>query len=208
MVIAGPRALPNGTTVIDRITYTPHAEPGLDQLWDVSTDGGATFPSIAFLGTYVPQPGVVPAAEVTVGGCATAAYHAVDFLLGAWRIWTDDGKYVGKTEFSSELSNCLVLQTGKGQAGYESKAFLAFGRLAGLWRLTHVGSDGERLFLAGTAAGGSLVLQGTELEDGTPSLVKLTYAPVNADLVTQRWERSRDNGSTWELVANYELRRQ
>jgi hypothetical protein len=208
MVISGARTLASGTTLIDRITYTPLPGGEMRQFWDASTDGGQTFPIISFDGLYAPRPHVVPAPEVQVSTCSGAPYHAADFLLGDWLIWTLEGDFVGKTAFSSELSNCLLLQTTKGRAGYEAKAFLAYGRLAALWRLTHVGSDGERLFLEGTASAGSLVLRGREVDGGVPSLVRLTYAVVNPDLVTQRWERSVNDGSSWETVALFELRRQ
>jgi hypothetical protein len=122
-------------------------------------------------------------------------------------IRTEDGNYVGKTEFASHLSNCVLQQTTRGRAGYEAKAFLAYGRLVAQWRLTHVGSDGERVFLVGTTGTGTLTLEGSELVDGVPSVLRLTYAAVDADRVLQRWERSIDNGSTWETTATFELAR-
>lgn len=208
MVISGARTLASGATVIDRIAYTPLAGGAVRQFWDVSLDGGQTFPIVSFDGLYSPRPVVTPAMEVTLASCSTAPYHAADFLLGEWKIRTPGGDYVGKVEFSSELSNCLILQTTKGRAGYESKAFLAYGRLVGLWRLTHVGSDGERLFLEGTVAAGSLVLQGPEVDGGVTYLVRVTYTPVDDDRVTQRWERSADGGSSWQELAVFDLTRQ
>jgi hypothetical protein len=207
MVIAGPRTLANGTVVIDRIAYTPLAGGAMRQFWDVSTDGGQTFPIVSFDGLYTPQPIVVPATEVAVTACSTAPYHAADFLLGEWMIRTPGGDYVGKTELTPQLSNCLLQQTTKGRDGYEAKAFLAYGRLVALWRLTHVGSDGERLFLSGTAGAGTLVLQGSEIVGGVPSLVRLTYTAVDGDRLSQRWERSTNNGTTWEPTATFDLTR-
>jgi hypothetical protein len=51
MRMTGPdRKTPQGT-VRDRITWTPHADGSVEQRWDTSTDGGATW-STGFVGTY------------------------------------------------------------------------------------------------------------------------------------------------------------
>ena len=207
IVIAGPRQQPNGATVIDRIAYTPLPGGEVRQFWDISSDGGETFPVVTFDGLYAPTPVVRPAAEVPLASCATAPYHAADFLLGEWMIRTPDGDYVGKTEFTSELSNCLVLQVSTGRAGYESKAFLTYGRLTGVWRMTHVGSDGERLFLEGVPGSGTLTLGGTEKDGGVDYLVRVTYTAGGTGRLTQRWERSADAGARWQELAVFDLAR-
>ena len=51
MTMAGPdRQTPRGK-VRDRITWTPAADGTLEQRWDLSADGGATW-TTAFVGTY------------------------------------------------------------------------------------------------------------------------------------------------------------
>jgi hypothetical protein len=50
MVLVGETKRPDGTTVRHRISFEPSAE-GVRQLWEQSTDGGATW-SVAFDGRY------------------------------------------------------------------------------------------------------------------------------------------------------------
>ncbi len=54
MVLQGDRVQPDGSTVTDRITWTPNADGTVRQHWEVSEDGGATW-STAFDGLYSPR---------------------------------------------------------------------------------------------------------------------------------------------------------
>ncbi len=51
MVLQGVRPTPAGNNNVDRITWTPLPE-GVRQLWETSTDFGATFPGVQFDGLY------------------------------------------------------------------------------------------------------------------------------------------------------------
>ncbi len=51
MVLQGERREPNGTTTIQRIRYEPRPPTGLRQLWETSSDGGATWTTV-FDGIY------------------------------------------------------------------------------------------------------------------------------------------------------------
>jgi len=51
MVLAGDRVTANGTTVRDRITWTPEGGDVVRQVWDISTDGGTTWRTV-FNGLY------------------------------------------------------------------------------------------------------------------------------------------------------------
>ncbi len=54
MVLSGPRTMADGSTVLDRITWTPNSDGTVRQNWQSSTDGGATF-STTFEAVYSPQ---------------------------------------------------------------------------------------------------------------------------------------------------------
>lgn len=52
MVLQGERRTNDGSTVIDRVTWTPNADGSVRQHWENSTDGGATWNTV-FDGRYV-----------------------------------------------------------------------------------------------------------------------------------------------------------
>jgi hypothetical protein len=51
MVLSGPTKRANGTTLLNRITWTPNADGSVRQLWEQSTDDGKSW-QIAFDGLY------------------------------------------------------------------------------------------------------------------------------------------------------------
>ncbi len=53
MVLSGERRTDEGT-VVDRITWIPIDDGRVRQVWDISSDGGATWETV-FNGLYVPR---------------------------------------------------------------------------------------------------------------------------------------------------------
>ncbi|WED63902.1 hypothetical protein PXH66_16315 [Synoicihabitans lomoniglobus] len=53
MVLQGKRVTPAGTSIVDRITWTPQADGTVRQFWETSSDGGETW-APAFDGRYRP----------------------------------------------------------------------------------------------------------------------------------------------------------
>ncbi|MDX1454838.1 MAG: hypothetical protein R3217_05205 [Gammaproteobacteria bacterium] len=51
MVLSGSQPLPQGGTMLNRITWTPMADGSVEQRWDQSTDDGQTWKT-GFLGIY------------------------------------------------------------------------------------------------------------------------------------------------------------
>ena len=46
MVLAGDRVMRSGATVRDRITWTPNADGTVEQIWELSRDGGKTWTTL------------------------------------------------------------------------------------------------------------------------------------------------------------------
>ena len=51
MVLEGPGKDQQGNDILNRITWTPHADGAVQQTWDISSDGGSTW-TTAFDGMY------------------------------------------------------------------------------------------------------------------------------------------------------------
>ena len=196
MIMSGVRQLPNGSTVIDRTTWTP-VPGGLTQFWDVSSDGGLTFPTVIFNGNYIAHPGAVASPSPGSTLCLTPAYGSADFMIGDWNVSALDGPEVGSSSITSELSHCVLVERFATPKGYEWKAFLSYGRVVQRWFNTSVDSEGLRLELAGTGQPGSVVVTGLARHPGGSDVpVRVTYAAVSANKFTSTWDTSAD-GLHW-----------
>jgi hypothetical protein len=197
MVMSGPRTLLNGTTIIDRITWTPQSGGDVIQFWDVSFDGGLTFPVVSFNGGYVSNPGVVPSASPGSALCSTAPYASADFMIGEWDVSAQDGLELGTSSITSELSHCVLVERFANGKGYGWKAFLSYVRVPQRWYNTLVDTEGKRLELTGTGQPGSVGVSGlTQHPGGEDVNVRITYAQVSAGEFTATWETSTD-GAQW-----------
>ena len=197
MVMAGPRQTPNGAIVIDRTTWTPQAGGGLTQFWDISTDGGQTFPIVAFNGGYIANPNVVPSVSPGTALCMTPLYGSADFMIGNWTVSAQNGPEIGTSSITSELSHCVLVEQFENRKGYAWKAFLSYGRVVQQWFNTIVDSEGQRLQLTGTGQAGSVVVAGLASQpNGSDVQVRITYRQLSANEFTATWETSSDGG-TW-----------
>ena len=199
MVLVGSRPRLVGGLLFDRVTYTPLPNGQMRQLWEQSLDNGVTWPSVPFDGVYAFQPVVPPPAPGTTS-CAGPAYHTADFMLGQWRVESANGLDLGHSSITAELSTCLVLEQLATPKGYRATSFLSYQRASANWLRTYIDTEGNRIFLRGTAANGALVMTGSStLESGERVTTRVTWTRTPAGTLEQVWEVSRDGGATWSF---------
>jgi hypothetical protein len=217
MILAGVRPLPSGASLLDRITWTEESPDLVRQLWEVSSDGGQTFPQVQFDGRYHRRSSVTPDPEIPTSFCSDAAFPALfqfDFTLGLWKV--DVGGQSGgagqpelRSTIAKDIDDCLIEERLKGRAGYEAIIFTAVRRRLGEWVKTLVDNRGTNVFLKGRLTGGQMVLTGTVPSiDGVSKDVRVTWVEGGPDNFQQRWETTSDGGATWQqlLVAEYSRR--
>ena len=126
-----------------------------------------------------------------------AAAHQFDFMLGSWNVHQGNGNGVqGTATFSTDMQGCLVEERVTGPGGYEGWSFNTFDVFTQKWHRTYVDTDGVRLLLDGGLVDGSMVLTGAK--QGSSSVhVRVSWIPDGVDRVVQRWEYSRDGGTSW-----------
>ena len=62
-------------------------------------------------------------------------------------------------------------------------------------------NKGNSLFLTGGIQGGSMVLEGSSVNQGQQVLNRITWTPNDSThTVLQTWETSKDEGSTWTTL--------
>ncbi len=178
-------------------------------------------PAIAFNGTPLPPlpppsalaglrydpvahvtPIVVPAPPPSFCPFRAAAAQ-FDFMLGEWRVRErQDGNagIEGHARFVKDLSGCLVEEQFSGPSQYEGRSYNTFDVFTQRWVRTFVDNGGRRLFLTGGLDGTAMVLTGTRVVHGGRAVtIRVSWVPETADRVVQRWEYSRDGGTTWKI---------
>ncbi len=214
MILQGVRPLPTGNHTVDRVTWTEFPSGQLRQFWQVSTDGGETFPGVQFDGIYDRRPSVTQDPEVPAPSCSDPTAPALtqfDFTLGSWdvKLADRDDSYRLRSTVTKDLSQCLIEERLEGRGGYEAIVFTSVRRRLGEWVKTLVDNRGNNVFLKGQLTGGRLVLSGTAPSGrGNARDVRVIWIERGPDGFEQRWETSRDGGSTWRklLVAKYRRR--
>ena len=129
-----------------------------------------------------------------------AAARQFDFMLGSWDVHQGNGEGAqGKATFSKDLTDCLVEEHFTGPGGYEGVSYNTFDVFTQQWLRTYVDTDGQRIYMSGGLVNGAMVLVGTKNGSAGQSVrVRITWEPVDATHVIQRWEYSRDAGESWQ----------
>ena len=202
MILQGTRPSPAGP-VTDRIAWTPLGPAEVRQVWDISTDGGVTFPTVQFDGRYLGRETLTREPEIPTTGCVGftfPAYRLFDFTMGEWTVDVQ-GEHRSAPSLRStiafDVSQCLTEERLTGRAGYEARVFSTMRRRTGEWLRTYMDNRGIRVHLRGFPSEGSLVLTGTmPLAGGKVADVRAVWEPGASGFV-QRYETSTDGGATW-----------
>src|SRR5688500_18387522 len=210
MRMAGTRPAPNGSSIRDEITWSAITPDSVRQHWLSSTNDGP--PTLSFDGRYrrVEEVRAIPPVH-PVTCMNRAANHALDFLLGRWTISPGRGEKTGMMQgaatatFSADLDHCLIEEHLEGPAGYRGWSFAGYQPVLGVWKKTYADNHGHRLLLTGGPSGDAVVLTGSRRTPDGEMLVRVIYASGGEGRASQRWEISRDGGTSWEPELEVQL---
>ncbi|HKQ97741.1 MAG TPA: hypothetical protein VJV75_07695 [Candidatus Polarisedimenticolia bacterium] len=133
--------------------------------------------------------------------CDLAEYRQFDFWIGEWDVFQPDGTLVGTNRITLILGTCVLLENWKGKSGMEGWSFNNYDRAERKWHQNWVDSHGSRLDLVGALVGKNMVLSGDQVgTDGTTTMNRITWEPIDANRVRQLWEQSKDGGKTWTVA--------
>jgi hypothetical protein len=193
-----------GPVVNDVWTWTTLPNGSVKQHEQVLING---VPSGGFVGIYVPRqtPPSFPAPPVTT--CARPASRQLDFLLGTWDVYEGDGSAEasqGTLSVATGAGGCLIEESLAGHAGFAGLSYAAFHPQAQRWFRAYMDTDGRYIRLNGTFDGTRMVMTGNRLAaNGALVVVRVTWDPVAAGRVVQRWEFSVDGGATYQADKEY-----
>jgi len=198
MTLTGTRDAAGGFTFQDRWVWSENEQGQVIQ------DALAEVPdmdfSAPFTGVYTRGDDVTPAPPLATNFCdegqVGAAQRGIDFLVGSWKVRAERGPFVGTSEVTSALSDCLVIERFESRGGLEAISYTYVDLWTERWYRSYVDSEGERMELEGGLEDGALVLRGTEpTRSGSVDVTIRWQATENG--FDQVWEVSRDGGATW-----------
>lgn len=133
-----------------------------------------------------------------------------DFWLGSWDLtWGEDGR--GTNVVSKILDGQVVQEqfTGEPSTPYYGLSLSVYDGQAGCWQQTWVDSQGAYLDFRGgwEADSARMVLSRPAVVDGQPVRQRMVWYNITADSLEWCWERSADDGATWQTLWHIRYRR-
>ena len=146
--------------------------------------------------------------------CANAPErHRFDFWIGEWDVTTSakkDGSKGGNSVIQSVSGGCALLENWTSTKGGQGKSLNAYNPLVHEWQQYWIGQDGNVTEFRTSRFDGTSLSFFTDNGPGPNLIGRLTFSPVESDLVRQHYESSGDSGKTWTTVYDlyYHRRRQ
>jgi len=133
---------------------------------------------------------------------ANSAYRQLDYWLGTWTIGAQGSSGNAHSTVSASLDKCLVVENWDGGRGHYGQNFFGYSADDKSWYGMFADNEGRvHVFTSGKVADGRAEFEGTSRGPAGESIlnrVKVTRASPNT--VEQTWEKSNDNGATWNVV--------
>lgn len=125
-----------------------------------------------------------------------------DFWIGEWEV-SARGQKMATSSIQLILGSCVILENYT-NGGYTGKSFNYFDAAAGKWHQTWVDAFGGATEFTGEFKDGAMRFEGESHQlNGTKSLQRMTFTPLEKDKVRQLGETSTDGGKTWTV--SYDL---
>jgi hypothetical protein len=140
---------------------------------------------------------------------ANSANRQLDYWLGNWRIGTEGSSGNANSTVSLSLDKCLVVENWDGGRGHRGQNVFGYSADDKSWYGMFADNDGRvHVFTSGTVANGTAEFKGTSRgPNGESVLNRVKVIGLNPNKVEQTWEKSNDNGSTWNVVFRGEYSR-
>ena len=140
------------------------------------------------------------AAADSVSCSASPERQQFDYWLGDWTI-TYPGAPGGSTsKVYLRLDKCVLVETWDGGRGHKGENVFAYSSDDGSWHGMFADNQGRVHVFKGKVTSGLAEFYGPSRgPNGAATLNRIRVVRVNADKVTQTWEKSVDKGATWTV---------
>lgn len=131
-----------------------------------------------------------------------------DFWLGEWDLtWGENRK--GTNSITKILDGCVVLEQFDATltAPFRGLSLSVYDAQSGEWQQTWVDNTYGYLVFRGRFSDGIMELRRTAHEHGRPFLQRMLWYNIAPDSLDWNWERSDDDGRTWQTLWSIHYRR-
>ena len=130
-------------------------------------------------------------------------HRQIDFWVGDWECRTRKGQLAGTNEITLECGGKVLQEHWKGARGGVGTSLNIYDARREVWHQTWVDQSGTLLLLDGNLdEDGDMVLEGTRPgPDGSEVLHRIRWAPSESG-VRQTWTFSKDEGESWQTLAD------
>jgi hypothetical protein len=130
--------------------------------------------------------------------CEEAAYRQFDFWVGAWDVFTPDGRQAGSNRIEKLLNGCLLLEHWTSARGGQGRSINYYDPSGQKWIQTWVDGQGGIITAEGAFEAGVMRLEGGHrYPDGRRELFRMAFTPQPDGSVRQFIEQSKDGGESW-----------
>lgn len=132
--------------------------------------------------------------------CSSVEFAQFDFWVGEWELsWGAEGK--GTNRVTKILGGCVVQEEFDGTPATPlvGKSVSTFNKQMGQWQQTWVDNNGAYLDFVGGMEGERMVLAREAVREGKSFLQRMVFYNIGADALDWNWERSLDEGESWEV---------
>jgi hypothetical protein len=134
---------------------------------------------------------------------------ALDFWLGDWVVtWADGGR--GTNSVRRVCDGRVIEESfdaGDADGTLLGRSLSVLDGSDGRWRQTWVDSNGTYLDLVGVESDSRISFQRETVIDSRPVVQRMVWLDVETDSFRWQWQRSSDDGASWEVVWEIDYRR-
>lgn len=143
-------------------------------------------------------------AAAATAPCSDQVFRQFDFWVGAWDVFTTDGKLAGSNVITKEEYGCLLLERWTAAGGSTGQSYNFVDLATGKWRQIWVSAGATIDYAGGLDADGAMTLEGTiGYGAGNPAngaRFRGSWTPGADGSVTQRFQQydpAREEWTDW-----------
>ena len=133
--------------------------------------------------------------------CASGEHRQFDYWLGNWSV-SYGGPPAGTSKVELALDRCMIVESWDGARSHSGRTIFAYSSDDHSWYGMFTDNEGRvHIFSEGKVANGVAEFRGTSRgPNGETVLNRVKIVRASADKVEQTWEKSLDNGGTWNMA--------
>lgn len=164
----------------------------------------AILAATAFAAAAIAQPHPLAA-------CDSPEARQFDFWIGDWTASyeLEGKKATSRNHITKILNGCAILEEFSGAPGIalDGRSLSTFDRNTRRWGQTWVDSEGSYLDFHGANVDGRMVFTREAERDGRKFQQRMVWQDIAADSFKWLWQRSEDEGRTWQTLWEIDYRR-